>query len=31
MREDPAVKEGVLVYALYPCRAFPGDALPAYT
>jgi hypothetical protein len=29
MREDPAVKEGVLVYALYPCRGFPGDALPA--
>jgi hypothetical protein len=28
MREDPAVKEGVLVYSLYGCRSFPGDALP---
>ena len=28
MRDDPAVKEGVLVYELHPCRSFPGDALP---
>jgi hypothetical protein len=28
MRDDPAVKEGVLVYELHPCRGFPGDALP---
>jgi hypothetical protein len=28
MREDPAVKEGVLVYSLHACRSFPGDALP---
>jgi hypothetical protein len=28
MRDDPAVKEGVLVYSLYACRSFPGDALP---
>jgi hypothetical protein len=27
MREDPAVKEGVLLYALYNCRSFPGDKL----
>jgi hypothetical protein len=28
MREDPAVKEGVLAYSLHVCRSFPGDALP---
>jgi hypothetical protein len=28
MRQDPAVKAGVLVYSLYPCWSFPGDALP---
>lgn len=27
MREDPAVKEGVLTYSLHACRSFPGDAL----
>lgn len=29
MREDPAVKAGVLVFELHTCRGFPGDALPA--
>jgi hypothetical protein len=28
MRDDPAVKEGVLLYELHPCRSFPGDQLP---
>jgi hypothetical protein len=28
MREDPAVKQGVLVYSLHACWSFPGDALP---
>jgi len=28
MREDPAVKAGVLVHEVHPCRSFPGDALP---
>ena len=28
MKEDPAVKAGVLVYELHACRSFPGDALP---
>ncbi len=28
MREDPAVKAGVLVYSLHACWSFPGDALP---
>jgi hypothetical protein len=27
MKDDPAVKEGVLVYELHRCRSFPGDAL----
>jgi hypothetical protein len=28
MRDDPAVKEGVLVYSVHTCRGFPGDVLP---
>jgi len=28
MRGDPAVEAGVLVFEAYPCRGFPGDALP---
>lgn len=28
MDEDPAVKEGVLVYEIHACRSFPGDSLP---
>ena len=28
MDEDPAVKEGVFVYEIHPCRSFPGDCLP---
>ncbi len=28
MRDDPAVKEGVLLYELHACRGFPGDSLP---
>ncbi|HEX4203740.1 MAG TPA: hypothetical protein VHZ51_06010 [Ktedonobacteraceae bacterium] len=28
MEEDPAVKAGVLVYEVHPCRSFPGDSLP---
>ncbi len=28
MDQDPAVKEGVLVYEAHPCRSFPGDCLP---
>ena len=28
MDEDPAVKEGVFVYEVHPCRSFPGDCLP---
>ena len=28
MDEDPAVKEGVFVYEVIPCRSFPGDSLP---
>jgi hypothetical protein len=27
MKDDPAVKEGVLVYSLHACRSFPGDSL----
>ena len=27
MDEDPAVKEGIFVYDVYPCRSFPGDSL----
>jgi uncharacterized protein YciI len=27
MDEDPAVRAGVFVYELHPCRSFPGDAL----
>jgi hypothetical protein len=26
MDQDPAVKEGILVYEAYPCRSFPGDS-----
>lgn len=29
MDEDPAVKEGILVYEAHPFRSFPGDCLPA--
>lgn len=29
MDEDPAVQAGIFVYEIYPCRSFPGDALPA--
>ena len=28
MEGDPGVREGVFVYEVYPCRSFPGDALP---
>ena len=28
MRDDPAVKAGVLVYELHATRSFPGDSLP---
>jgi hypothetical protein len=28
MRDDPAVKAGVLLYELHSCRSFPGDQLP---
>jgi hypothetical protein len=28
MNEDPAVKEGVFIYEVLPCRSFPGDSLP---
>ena len=28
MEEDPGVIAGVFVYALHPCRSFPGDSLP---
>jgi len=28
MDQDPAVKEGILVYEAHPCRSFPGDCLP---
>ena len=28
MDEDPAVKTGILVYEIHPCRNFPGDSLP---
>jgi hypothetical protein len=27
MKEDPAVKAGVLTYEIHPCRSFPGDKL----
>jgi len=27
MKDDPAVKQGVLVYELHRCRSFPGDSL----
>ena len=27
MDQDPAVKEGILVYEAHPCRSFPGDCL----
>ena len=29
MEQDPAIKEGILVYEAHPCRGFPGDCLPA--
>ena len=28
MDGDPAVKAGIFVYELHPCRSFPGDSLP---
>ena len=28
MDEDPAVKEGIFIYEILPCRSFPGDSLP---
>jgi len=28
MDEDPAVKSGIFVYEIHPCRSFPGDSLP---
>jgi hypothetical protein len=28
MKEDPAVKAGILIYELHPCRSFPGDRCP---
>ena len=28
MDQDPAVKEGILIYEAHPCRSFPGDCLP---
>jgi hypothetical protein len=28
MDDDPAVRAGVFVYEVHPCRSFPGDALP---
>jgi hypothetical protein len=27
MDDDPAVRAGVFVYEVHPCRSFPGDAL----
>jgi hypothetical protein len=27
MDEDPAVKAGIFLYEIYPCRSFPGDQL----
>jgi len=27
MDDDPAVKEGVLVYEVHDCKSFPGDCL----
>jgi hypothetical protein len=29
MRDDPAVKAGVLAFEIHACRSFPGDMLPA--
>lgn len=26
--EDPAVKKGVFVFEVHPCRGFPGSSLP---
>lgn len=31
MEEDPAVRAGILVFSVHPCRAFPGDGLPGDT
>ena len=28
MDEDPAVKAGILIYEVHPCRGFPGSSLP---
>ena len=28
MDEDPGVKQGVFIYEIHECRAFPGDSLP---
>lgn len=27
LKDDPAVKAGILEYATYPCLSFPGDSL----
>ncbi len=27
MDDDPAVRAGVLIYEVHPCRGFPGDSL----
>jgi hypothetical protein len=28
MDDDPAVKAGIFIYEIHPCRSFPGDSLP---
>jgi hypothetical protein len=28
MEEDPAVKEGILIFEIHPVKSFPGDSLP---
>lgn len=28
MDDDPAVLAGIFDYEIYPCKSFPGDALP---
>ena len=29
LKEDPAIREGVFTYQLFPVRSFPGDSLPS--
>ena len=29
LRGDPGVQAGIFTYEVHPCRAFPGDCLPA--